>query len=95
MALGVSIVLIAIGAILTFAVNTTPSGLNIHVVGVILLSLVYWESWGRAGYGRGYAAPPGDYPARSGWYARGYRPRRRVVEEEVVDPGPPPPGPPP
>jgi len=101
--LGVSIFLIAIGAILTFAVNTSPSGLNIHVVGVILmcvgllgilLSLIYWESWGRGGYGRGYAAPPGDYPARSGWYARGYRPRTRVVEE-VVDEGPPPPGPPP
>jgi hypothetical protein len=100
--LGVSIFLIALGAILTFAVNTSPSGLNIHVVGVILmcvgilgilLSLIYWESWGRGGYGRGYAPPPGDYPARSGWYARGYRPRTRVVEE-VVDESPPPPGPP-
>jgi hypothetical protein len=101
--LGVSFFLIALGAILTWAVNTSPSGLNIHVVGVILmcvgilgilLSLVYWESWGRAVYRRGYAAPPGDYPARTGWYARGYRPRRRVVEEEVVDGGPPA-GPPP
>jgi hypothetical protein len=100
--LGVSIFLIALGAILTFAVNTSPSGLNIHVVGVILmcvgllgilLSLIYWESWGRGMYGRGYAAPPGD--PRSGWYARGYRPRRRVIEEEVVDEGPAPPGPPP
>ena len=104
MGLGVSIFLIALGAILTFAVNTSPSGLNIHVVGVILmcvgilgilLSLIYWESWGRGMYGRGYAAPPGD-PTRSGWYARGYRPRGRVVEEEVVEEGPPPPaGPPP
>jgi hypothetical protein len=100
--LGVSIFLIALGAILTFAVNTSPSGLNIHVVGVILmcvgilgilLSLIYWESWwgrGRGQYARGYS----DYQ-RSGWYGRGYRPGRRVVEEEVVDEGPPPPGPPP
>ena len=103
MGLGVSIFLIALGAILTFAVNTSPSGLNIHVVGVILmcvgilgilLSLVFWESWGRGTYSRGYAAPPGD-PERSGWYARGYRPRRRVVEEEVVEERPSPPGPPP
>ncbi len=98
MGLGVSIFLIAVGAILTWAVNTSPSGLNIHIVGVILmcvgilgilLSLIYWESWwgrGRGRYPRGY----GDYQ-RSGWYARGYRPRRRVVEEEVVDAGPPPP----
>ena len=97
MGLGVSIFLIALGAILTFAVNTSPSGLNIHVVGVILmcvgilgilLSLIYWESWGGRRE-RGYT----DY-AGSGWYARGYRPRRRVVEEEVIDEGPPPPGPP-
>jgi hypothetical protein len=99
--LGVSIFLIALGAILTFAVNTSPSGLNIHVVGVILmcvgilgilLSLIYWESWGR-GPGR-YPRGATDYE-RSGWYARGYRPRRRVVEEEVVEEGPPPRGPPP
>lgn len=103
MGLGVSIFLIALGAILTFAVNTHPSGLNIHVVGVILmcvglagilLSLIYWESWGRGMYGRrGYAAPPGEYPERSGRYAR--RPRRRVVEEEIIEEGPPPPGGPP
>lgn len=99
MGLGVGIFLIALGAILTFAVNTSPSGLNIHVVGVILmcvgilgilLSLIYWESWGgRRGYAREYT----DY-GRSGWYARGYRPGRRVVEEEVVEDAPPPPGPP-
>ena len=99
MGIGVSIFLIALGAILTFAVNTGPSDVDVDVVGVILmcvgiagilLSLIYWESWGRGMYGRGYAAPPGEYPAR-----RGYRPRRRVVEEEIVEEGPPPPGPPP
>ena len=37
MNIGVSIFLIAVGAILAFAVNATVSGLDINVVGVILL----------------------------------------------------------
>ncbi len=37
MNIGVSIFLIAIGAILAFAVNATVSGIDINVVGVILL----------------------------------------------------------
>jgi hypothetical protein len=37
MGIGVSIFLIAVGAILTFAVNATISGLNIHTIGVILM----------------------------------------------------------
>jgi hypothetical protein len=61
MGLGVSLFLIAAGAILTWAVNATVSGLNIHTIGVILmvvgiigivLSLVFWSSWGGPGYGR-------------------------------------------
>lgn len=55
MGIGVSLILIAVGAILTWAVDATVSGLNIHTVGVILmvvglvgivLSLVFWSSWG-------------------------------------------------
>ncbi|MGZ4384147.1 MAG: DUF6458 family protein [Gaiellaceae bacterium] len=58
MGTGVSLVLIAVGAILTWAVNATVSGLNIHVVGVILmvvgivgliLSVIFWSSWGGIG----------------------------------------------
>jgi hypothetical protein len=58
--IGVSLILVAAGAILTWAVNATVSGLNIHTVGVILmvvgivgliLSLVFWSSWG------GFGAP--------------------------------------
>ena len=58
MGIGVSLVLIAAGAILTWAVTATVSGLNIHVVGVILLvvgivglvlSMVFWSSWGGFG----------------------------------------------
>ncbi len=37
MGIGVSIFLLAIGAILTFAVNAEVSGLDISVVGVILM----------------------------------------------------------
>ncbi len=61
MGTGTSIVLIAAGAILRFAVSVTASGFNIHTIGVILmvvgvvglcLSIVYWNSWG--GFGGGY-----------------------------------------
>jgi hypothetical protein len=55
MGIGVSLILVAAGAILTWAVNATVSGLNIHTIGVILmvvgvvgllLSLMFWSSWG-------------------------------------------------
>jgi hypothetical protein len=58
MGIGVSLILIAVGAILTWAVTATVSGVDIVAVGVILmivgtigllLSLVFWSSWG--GYG--------------------------------------------
>ena len=56
--IGVSLILVAAGAILTWAVNATVSGLNIHTIGVILmvvgivglvLSLIFWSSWGGFG----------------------------------------------
>jgi vacuolar-type H+-ATPase subunit I/STV1 len=37
--IGLGIVLVVIGAILKFAVTVTTSGLNINVIGVILLSV--------------------------------------------------------
>jgi membrane-bound ClpP family serine protease len=37
MTLGTSLLLIAVGAILRFAVNVTTSGFNIHTIGVILM----------------------------------------------------------
>ncbi|MFN2468201.1 MAG: hypothetical protein ABR521_08770 [Gaiellaceae bacterium] len=67
---GAGIFLIAIGAILTWAVKNPESGdVNVHVIGVILmcagvagvlLSLLFWESWvgpGRWVRRRTYAAP--------------------------------------
>ena len=75
MGVGVSILLIAAGAILTWAVTATVSGLSIHTVGVILLivgiiglalSLVFWSSWG------GFGGPAG---------------RRRTTYVDDVPPG--------
>ncbi|HKO83543.1 MAG TPA: DUF6458 family protein, partial [Actinomycetota bacterium] len=53
LSLGVSIFLLVVGAILTFAVDVTTSGFNLDTVGVILmvagalglvLSLLFWSS---------------------------------------------------
>lgn len=61
MGIGVSLILIAVGAILTWAVSAEVSGVDIQTIGVILLivgiagallSLVFWSSWGGVG-GRG------------------------------------------
>ena len=59
MGIGVGIFLIAIGAILTFAVHTTSSAVNIDAVGWILmgvglvsvlLSMIFWSTWAGPGY---------------------------------------------
>ena len=59
MGLGVGIFLIAVGAILAFAVNATSGAVDINTVGWILmavglagilLSLLFWQSWGGPGY---------------------------------------------
>ena len=58
MGIGVSIFLVALGAILAFAVNAEVSGLDIQTVGWILLavgviglvlSMIFWSSWGGPG----------------------------------------------
>ena len=55
MGIGVALILIAVGAILAFAVDAQVSGLDIQMVGWILLavgvvgallSLMFWSSWG-------------------------------------------------
>ena len=55
MGIGVSLLWIAIGAILTWAVTATVSGVDLDTVGIILMvvgaaggliSLVFWSSWG-------------------------------------------------
>jgi hypothetical protein len=55
MGVGVSLFLIAVGAVLTWAVDVQTQGIDLNTVGVILtviglaglvLSLIFWGSWG-------------------------------------------------
>ncbi len=82
MGIGVSLILIAVGAVLAFAVHVTTSGFNVNTVGYILLivgvigaliSLIFWSSWGGVGGRRRTVVDEG--PA-----AR----RRTVVEDDAV-----------
>src|SRR3954453_16718054 len=98
MGIAISLVIIAVGAILAFAVNPSgepavdpnTAGWILMLVGLagLILDIVLWESWG-PGYLRRRTAvyDDGAYPARP--VARAPR-RRTVVEDEVVDapPGP-------
>ncbi|MDP9247244.1 MAG: DUF6458 family protein [Candidatus Dormibacteraeota bacterium] len=62
MGLGAGIFLIAVGAILAFAINVDTGGaINLHAVGWILmvvgvlgllLSIMFWSSWGGPSYFR-------------------------------------------
>jgi predicted membrane channel-forming protein YqfA (hemolysin III family) len=54
MGIGISVFLLAVGAILTFAVEVTTEGVNLNTVGVILMivgalgmlmSLLFWSSF--------------------------------------------------
>jgi hypothetical protein len=58
MGISASLVLIAAGAILKWAVTATTSGVNLNTVGVVLmvvgavgllLSIIFWSSWGGFG----------------------------------------------
>jgi hypothetical protein len=102
MALPISLVLIAFGAILVWGVTTDAEGINVDAVGVILmvvgligflLSLAFWDRWGWGAVSR----------RRVGYVEGGVVTRRRVVEpqpratvvehevEDVPPGGPPPP----
>jgi Domain of unknown function (DUF6458) len=74
MGMGVSLLLVAAGAVLVWAVNASVSGIELHTIGWILLavgaigallSLIFWSSWG------GFGGPAEGGP-------RG----RRVVRED-------------
>ena len=54
MGIGISIFFLAVGAIITFAVNVSTDGVNVHTVGIVLmavgglgllLSLLFWSSF--------------------------------------------------
>jgi hypothetical protein len=105
MGLVISLILIAVGAILIWGVNAESSDLNVDAIGVILLiigfvafllSLFLWRSWwgpgafvSRRTYVDRGAAPPADP-----YYDRGRR-VTHVEEEDVAPPAGPPGGPPP
>jgi hypothetical protein len=105
MGLVVSLILIAVGAILVWGVNADSTDFNVDAIGVILmvvgliafvLSLLMWRSWwgpgafvSRRTYVERGAAPP---PADPYYDDRGGRRVTHVEEEEA---GPPPGGPPP
>ena len=82
MGVGVSLILIAVGAVLAFAVHVTTSGFNVNTVGYILLvvgivggliSLAFWSSWGGVGGRRRTVVDEGPVARQ-----------RTVVEDEVV-----------
>jgi hypothetical protein len=89
--IAVSLILIAFGAILTWAVESEPEGLDLTVVGVILMlvglvglifTLLFWSDWGpRTWSRRRYVEDDAAY--------RDHPTRREVVVEddrEVVRP---------
>ena len=77
MGVAMSIVVIAAGAILRFAVSVTTTGFNLQSIGLILmivgalslvLSIIFWSTWG--GFGGGGAGG-------------GYRRQRRVTRDDA------------
>jgi hypothetical protein len=84
MGIGMSIFLIAVGAILDFAVDIQTRGIDLHAVGIILMvvggigliaSLFFWSSWG--GFG--------SYRRRDRIVVQDGTPvERRVYEDHVV-----------
>ena len=100
MTIGVSLILVAVGAILVWGVNAEAEGLDIDAIGVILmivgfvgalLSMILWSDWSPAYRGRRrvYA----DEPVAIRRTTAHPRARRTVVEEDEV--GGPPAAPPP
>lgn len=80
MGIGTSLVLIAIGAILRFAVSVSTNGFNIHTIGVILMiiggvglliSLLWLAVWSDRDR-RATAGPRGRYAEDDVPPARGY-----------------------
>jgi hypothetical protein len=93
MGLGVSLIAIAVGAVLTWAVNADVSGLNVTAVGVILmvvglvgflLSLAFWSTWWGPGYWRRYSTAPVRRRRVAG-PARYVDEPAGQVEEEIVE----------
>ncbi len=90
MGLGTSIFLIAVGAILKFAVDVQNENVDIETIGAILmvvgiigavLSMFFWSTWGGIGGGRSRRTTVIDDAGAAPGYTDGSP--RRVVSEEV------------
>ena len=92
-----SLILMAVGAILTWGVNSSSGSINIDVVGVVLMvvgfvlfliSLLLWRTWWGAGF---WDWGPEPYPEGPVIRRRAYRPTRRRTTYVEEDPpaGPP------
>jgi hypothetical protein len=90
MGIPLSLLVLAAGAILAFAVTGSTSGIDVQTVGWILmaagfvgllLSLIMWETWAGGAFWtrRAYDGPP---PARRRYPAATTGRSRRVVHEE-------------
>jgi heme/copper-type cytochrome/quinol oxidase subunit 2 len=82
MGIGTSMVLVAAGAILDFAIDVHTQNYNLHTIGLILMivgilglvmSLLFWSSWGAGGFRR-TAVYEDEVPPR----------RRRIVRDEML-----------
>ena len=94
------LILIAVGAILTWAVHVTSATIDVHVVGVILmgvglvlflLGIMFWRTWWGIAMWGGYGPGPYDdggavVHRRHAWPAR----RRTTYVEDDAPPRPPP-----
>jgi hypothetical protein len=92
----ISLILIAFGAILTWAVNSTSSSIDVNVVGVVLMvvgfvvfliSIVLWRTWWGVGFWEGWYGDAGGPAVRR----RVYWPAQRRRTTTYVDEEPPPP----
>jgi hypothetical protein len=94
----ISLILIAFGAILTWAINSNGGSVDPQVVGVILMvvgfvvfliSLVLWRSWWGPGFWGGwYDEGAADAPVVRRRFYRPYTRRRTTYVEEEPPPGP-------
>ena len=92
-----SLILMAVGAILTWGVNSSGGTVDIDVVGIVLIvvgfilfliSLMLWRTW----WGAGFWGWGGPYDEGVVVRRRAYWPTRRrttYVEDEAPPPGPP------
>jgi hypothetical protein len=79
MGIATGLLLVAVGAILDFAVDVQTKGFNLHTIGLILMiigalgaviSIFFWSSWG------GFHGGP--------MTVQGQPRRRRTVQDEIL-----------